>query len=52
MSKYLILFVLLGSTNAAPQPDASPDAEPGVEPNMNNYGASVVSSYPYAEQGA
>ena len=43
MTKYFLLIVLLGSTNAKPQPDAAPDAEP----NMNNYGAPVISSNPY-----
>ena len=51
-----MLFVLLGSTNGAPQPDAapdaSPDAEPDADPNMNNYGAPVISSNPYGGQGA
>jgi len=56
MSKYLMLFALIGSTNAAPQPDAapdaSPDAKPDADPNMNNYGAPVISSNPYGGQGA
>ena len=43
MTNYFLLAVLLGSTNAKPQPDAAPDAEP----NMNNYGAPVISSNPY-----
>ena len=47
-----MLFVLIGSTNAAPQPDAAPDAEPDADPNMNNYGAPVISSNPYGGQGA
>ena len=51
-----MLLVLLGSTYAAPQPDAapdaSPDAKPDADPNMNNYGAPVISSNSYGGQGA
>ena len=52
MSNYLILLIFLGSTNAAPQPDAAPDAKPDADANMNNYGAPVISSNSYGGQGA
>merc|ERR1712226_1552793 len=44
MSNYLLLFILLGSTNAAPQPDAAPDPEPDADAYGDNYGAPVISS--------
>ena len=47
MSNCLLLFILLGSTNAAPQPDASPDPGPDADAQYgDNYGAPVISSYP------
>ena len=44
MSNYLLLFILLGSTNAAPQPDAAPNPEPDADAYGDNYGAPVISS--------